>query len=97
MSQLVAEMTKTWADHAWHTDPAAPAAKAEAGLLKLCCDKAWTRLGWKATLTFAETVAMTAAWYREHYRGGADLNRYTLEQIAEYERLARARGVAWAT
>lgn len=96
VSQLVVEMTKTWAGHAWHTDPAGTTAKAEAGLLKLSFDKAWARLGWKATLTFSETVAMTAAWYREYYRGGSDLNRYTLEQISEYERLACARGAAWA-
>ena len=96
VSQLVTEMTRTWTCHSWRTDSVTPAAKAEAGLLKLCCDKSWARLGWKATLTFAETVAMTAAWYREHYSGDHDMTRFTFEQIAEYERLALARGVAWS-
>ena len=96
VSQLVAEMTKTWTGHAWRTNPAATGAQAEAGLLKLACDKAWARLGWKATLTFAETVAMTAEWYRKYHAGNADMNLYALEQIAAYERLARERGAPWA-
>ena len=96
VSQLLTEMTKTWARHEWRTNADAATGKREAGLLKLSCDKAWSRLGWKALLTFEETVVMTAEWYREHYSGNTDLHRYTLGQIAEYERLAHAREAPWA-
>lgn len=46
--------------------------KKEATMLKLCCDKALAHLGWKAALSFAETVRFTAEWYRRfHERAGA--------------------------
>jgi CDP-glucose 4,6-dehydratase len=96
VSQLVDEMTKIWEGHSWHTDPDASASKAEAGLLKLSFDRAWAKLGWKATLTFEETVSMTADWYREHYHGSFEMHHYTLKQISDYERLALARGAPWA-
>ena len=35
----------------------------EAGLLKLNCDKALFHLKWDATLSYEQTVKMTADWY----------------------------------
>ena len=65
----------------------------EAGLLKLNCDKALARLAWSATLTYAECVEMTGAWYREVLKGGRYAEDVTREQIDFYERLARKRSL----
>ena len=65
-------------------------------LLKLCCDKALAHLGWKATLTFEETIRFTAEWYHRFYRGdgakqGSMLD-FSLGQIAAYVNAAEQRG-----
>lgn len=69
----------------------------EAGLLKLNCDKAMALLRWRATLDFAETVRLTADWYRRFYE---NIGRSTLDatcgQIADYVALARKRRLVWA-
>jgi CDP-glucose 4,6-dehydratase len=70
----------------------------ESSLLKLCCDKALAFLDWRATLSFAEAVRLTAEWYRTYYdgKGGADMRAVTRGQIAEYAALASAKDLAWA-
>jgi len=69
----------------------------EAGLLKLNCDKALAALHWRAVLDFAETVRMTAEWYRRFYGDTAhSMLDMTCRQIADYETQARKRGLAWA-
>jgi CDP-glucose 4,6-dehydratase len=69
----------------------------EAGLLKLNCDKALAILRWRATLDFAETVRMTADWYRQFYeQPGRTMLEVTLQQIEEYVAVARERGLGWA-
>jgi CDP-glucose 4,6-dehydratase len=93
--QLIKEMQGTW-DGKWSCEQSATLGKAEAGLLKLCCDKALERLSWRAALNFPETVAMTAAWYREYYGGVTDMTDFTRQQIDQYSRLAAERGIAWA-
>lgn len=70
---------------------------AEAGLLKLSCDKALAQLGWRAVLDFDRTARLTGSWYADHYRQpGADMRARTLAQIAEYTALARQQGLRWA-
>ena len=39
----------------------------EAGLLKLNCDKALSKIGWEPSLNFQETVRYTADWYKAFY------------------------------
>jgi CDP-glucose 4,6-dehydratase len=95
VSRLIDEMGKTWAGRGWLPDPAGVGAKAEAGLLKLCCDKALQRLGWQAVMSFAETVAMTAEWYRAFYDGGMDMRGLTSRQLETYARLGAQRGAQW--
>lgn len=69
----------------------------EAGLLKLNCDKALASLRWRATLDFAETVAITADWYRRFYENtGRSMLDTTRGQIADYVARARERRIAWA-
>jgi len=95
VSRLIDEMGKTWAGGGWLPDPAGTGAKAEAGLLKLCCDKALQRLGWQAVMSFAETVAMTAEWYRAFYDGGTDMRDLTSRQLETFARLGRQRDARW--
>lgn len=69
---------------------------AEAGLLKLNCDKVLAHLGWHAALDFAQTAALTAEWYAAHYRAGADMRACTLAQIERYTAIAQQQGQRWA-
>ena len=71
-------------------------AKPEAGLLRLDCAKARERLGWEATLDFAETAAFTADWYRRFLEGGEKAWALTTGQIGEYVARARKRNLSWA-
>ncbi len=71
----------------------------EAGLLKLCCDKAQSALGWSANLDFDETVEMTFDWYEKFYAGDTG-SQPTVRQLSEsqleaYIDLAKARNHSW--
>lgn len=69
---------------------------AEAGLLKLNCDKALAHLAWRPTLNFAETAELTSEWYERYYHGdAARMLDITRAQIDRYSALARERGAAW--
>jgi CDP-glucose 4,6-dehydratase len=57
----------------------------EAGRLTLDCSKAKLLLGWRPRLSLEQAIAMTAAWYREFYRGG-EMHDACLRQIEEYEK-----------
>lgn len=67
----------------------------EAGLLKLNCDKALLALRWEPNLSYRECVEMTAGWYREVLKEGANALEVTTGQIRRYEELAVARGRVW--
>ncbi len=70
---------------------------AEAGLLKLNCDKALAYLQWRPVLAFAETAAFTGAWYDKFYNGArTDLNDFTIGQIKAYAAAASGKGIPWA-
>jgi CDP-glucose 4,6-dehydratase len=69
----------------------------EAGLLKLNCDKALQQLGWRASLSHAETTAYVADWYREFYRGDRSrMREFTGAQVEAYVDSARTRALPWA-
>lgn len=97
VSKLVEEMLKTWSVGSWSRQTQSDAGKPEAGLLKLCCDKALQRLGWQATLSFEETVRMTAEWYQRYHVGEDDMAAFTAAQIRFYETLAKGRLAQWTT
>ncbi|MCX6376196.1 MAG: CDP-glucose 4,6-dehydratase, partial [Armatimonadetes bacterium] len=100
VGELLDEMIVYWPDSTWQ-DASTEKGVYEAGLLKLCCDKALHRLLWKPTLSFYETVQLTSQWYRMFYSRteapGDAAWECTQDQIARYEALARDRGVSWAT
>lgn len=69
----------------------------EAGLLKLCCDKALFHLKWVPNLDYPETIQMVSKWYYAYYREHGDMYKLTLDQIAAYERYAGERNRVWTT
>ena len=69
----------------------------EAGLLKLNCDKALSRLKWEPNLGYAETVRFVGDWYRGFYKDDADMFAITQSQISHYERFGLTRGRIWAS
>jgi CDP-glucose 4,6-dehydratase len=82
---LVQELEKNWPGASHAVQPLKDGKK-EAGLLSLDPAKAAERLGWKPRLSFAQTAAWTAEWYREtgKKKNFAELTR---EQIARFESL----------
>lgn len=64
----------------------------EAGLLKLDCSKARTRLAWKGIWDENTTIQRTVDWYRAYYEQDQLL---TAEQLAEYAQDATQAGLCW--
>jgi CDP-glucose 4,6-dehydratase len=94
---LLRRLVGAWPGARWEVDPQGLLERPESRLLKLSCDKALADLGWRAVLTFDETVEFTVAWYREYYqRTGANMLEVSRGQIAEYCRLAGLRTLAWS-
>lgn len=92
--ELVGEILQHWPGR-WE-DRSDPAAVHEAGLLNLATDKARDLLHWQPVWPFAQTVARTVAWYREHQANPAQVAAFTAAQIATYTAEARARNISWA-
>ena len=67
----------------------------EAGLLRLNCDKAFTKLKWSPTLHFAELIEFTSSWYYKFYNDEKDMYDYTVNQIYKYEKLAGEKHLKW--
>ena len=67
----------------------------EAGLLKLCCDKALSVMGWKPVLDFNETLEMTASWYRNFYEKSVPVQQFSEQQLDRYISLAEQRNLPW--
>lgn len=70
--------------------------KKEAVLLKLSPAKSKRILSWQATLSFKETIALTAKWYKAFYQNHGDMKEITRLQIQEYVSRAVAQKQAWA-
>jgi CDP-glucose 4,6-dehydratase len=67
----------------------------EAGLLKLNCDKALFHLKWQATMQYAQTIKFTSEWYYDFYRNDGNIYQKTIDQISEYEALAKENHQSW--
>lgn len=68
----------------------------ESGLLKLNCDKALFHLKWEACLEYQNTVKFTADWYTEYFSNIGDIANFTIDQINQYEGIAKEKGYKWA-
>ncbi len=67
----------------------------EAGLLKLNCDKALFSLKWQATLEYKDTIRFTSEWYYDFYNSDKNILDKTIEQILEYENIAKTKELSW--
>jgi CDP-glucose 4,6-dehydratase len=85
--ELVKAMSNHWKQVRWEDITTSGEQPYESGLLKLNCDKALHYLDWQATLSFTETVRMTAEWYRSYYENSSTIREVTLSQISKYETL----------
>ena len=93
--ELIAEMKKHWPSDNWDVGPASPNHGAEAGLLRLSCDKAQNDLNWKPTLNFQETIELTSTWYSNFYKNPSSAAAFTKEQIITYQNTAKKRNAVW--
>ena len=76
VEELVREMIHRWGSGSLSAAP--NDAFYESSLLKLDCDKAFQRLGWKARWNFADTIRETADWYRA-FSGGKIISESQIE------------------
>jgi CDP-glucose 4,6-dehydratase len=67
----------------------------EAGLLKLNCDKALFHMKWQANMEYKDTIRFTSEWYFDFYKSDKNIQDKTLEQISEYENMAKQKGLKW--
>lgn len=95
VEELLYEMRKGWESVRWEIQCGDEMKLKEAGLLKLCCDKASQVLGWYPTLTFSETVNFTVSWYKQFYQEESSLFDFTNNQINEYCGLAAKKHLSW--
>lgn len=67
----------------------------EAGLLKLNCDKALFFMKWQANMKYKDTIRFTSEWYFDFYKTNKNIHDKTIEQIVEYENMAKQKGLKW--
>lgn len=96
VSSLIDEMKKHWSSANYIIEQTHHLHTKEALLLKLSCDKALTHLSWVPTLTFEETVELTAKWYRIWCESSENIELATTNQINLYQNLAKERKLHWA-
>ena len=90
---LVKEMSMHWSQVKWGVDKNHDNVHHESTLLKLNCDKAITKLKWKSTMKFSETVKMTSEWYKSFYSSPKNSVTRSLKQIDEYQKLLAERSI----
>ena len=83
--ELISSLSRLWESSSYFIDEN-PNSTSEAGLLKLCCDKAQYLLDWKPTLSFDQTVSFTSSWYKSYY-ASENIQEVTLRQINQYSNL----------
>lgn len=86
---IVERMTKFWGDNAtWRLDE--DPSVHEAGYLKLDASRARAELAWHPRMRLETTLHWLVDWYKA-WQAGADMQRFTLDQIVAYELLGPAR------
>ena len=97
VSEVIDEMALCWDRVRWNDTSKSNNQMNEAGLLKLNCDKALTKLQWVPVLNFDETIKMTVEWYKIYYeKKFTSMSDTTISQIKEFTNLARKRKVNWS-
>lgn len=99
VQEIVEAFIKLWGSGSW-TDVSTIEANPihEATLLKLCCDKAHTYLGWRTCLILQEALQYTVQWYKDYYQGNPPPDMYNkcVAQIQEYNLVAQRQDLVWA-
>ena len=86
---IVQRMTQQWGDNAtWVLDE--DPSPHEAGYLKLDASRARHELSWRPRLHLETALDWLVGWYKA-WQSGADMHRFTLDQIAAYEKLGPIR------
>ena len=80
-------MSSNWNNVSWKIIKKSKNFFYESGLLRLNCNKAKKILKWKSILNFNKTTEMVAAWYRSYYESPKNIDKVTIQQIKEYQRL----------
>jgi CDP-glucose 4,6-dehydratase len=96
VAELLDAMSKRWPRAKWKSLEVNKIEGHEATLLKLSYDKALFFLNWKAVLEFHETVIFTVDWYRVFHEKNENIQKFSLNQINEYCKLANKRELLWA-
>ncbi len=65
----------------------------EAGLLKLDCSKAHSRLGWKPVWDIKKAIETKTNWYKEYYENG---KLFSWKDLNEYIQDAKNKKLSWA-
>ena len=79
---ILEKISKEWNDgFSWKEDTKDNPHEAE--MLKLDCNKAKKRLGWKTKLDVNETIEWTVNWYKEYFKN-SDMKEYTENQIDKF-------------
>jgi CDP-glucose 4,6-dehydratase len=89
--EVVEQFLAIWGEGEWR-DVSDRDHVREAHALRLCIDKARSKLNWSPCWTISEALSCTADWYRRWLSGDADLRQLSLAQIAAYEEAMRADG-----
>lgn len=89
VERIADAMAQRWGEDASWTVDGAPSVH-EAGYLKLDAGKARAELGWHPQLRLNSALEWIVDWYRA-WQNGADMRAFTLQQIANYERLVADR------
>jgi CDP-glucose 4,6-dehydratase len=84
VSWVVERLAREFPGASWQGDPGPH--PEEAGVLRLDCSKARTKLGYCPRLRLDEALRWVALWYREFLAGG-DVLALSLSQIEAYEAL----------
>ena len=85
---IVERMTKHWGNNATWVLDEDPSVH-EAGYLKLDASRARHDLAWHPRLHLETALHWLVDWYKA-WQGGSDMHRFTLDQIAAYEKLPSA-------
>jgi CDP-glucose 4,6-dehydratase len=82
--ELVSEFSRHWDKVKWEQSSSVDSQIKESKLLKLNCDKAAQLIDWRAKLNFAQTVKLTAEWYKQFFENSTSIKETTKLQITNY-------------
>ncbi|MDA7719779.1 CDP-glucose 4,6-dehydratase [Alphaproteobacteria bacterium] len=93
VADLVGLMEHEWLQAKWSVSK--HASFAEAGLLKLNCDKAASLLNWRSTLEIRQTVQFTVNWYKCFLENQETIEEFSKKQIDDFTLIAKENGSQW--